>query len=346
MFTIQQIADFLGATIEGDATIVLSNLAKIEEAKQGDLCFLANLKYLHYLFNSQASAVIINRNLVLEQPVRPVLIRVDDAYAAFGQLLNWYQAQQKTSIETREVHPAAIVSETATLGENVSVGAGCYIGKDAVIGKNTVIYPQCFIGDKVILGENTIIYAGVKIYENCIVGSQCIIHSGVVIGADGFGFAPMPDGSYKKIAQTGNVLIENDVEIGANTCIDRATLGSTIIRKGVKLDNLIQIAHNVEIGAHTVIAAQTGVAGSTKIGKNCMIGGQVGFVGHIKIADGTQINAQSGIAKSVEQPGQALSGSPAFAYKDHLKASIAFKQLPSLVERLRQLENKLLDMEH
>jgi UDP-3-O-[3-hydroxymyristoyl] glucosamine N-acyltransferase len=337
-FTAQQLVHILQGKLEGDPDIAIHTLAKIEEAQEGALSFIANPKYEEFLYRTKASVVIVNENLEVMQPVSCTLIRVKDAYSGFALLLEKYSelANAKKGIEEPNyIHPSA------KLGEHIYVGAFVYIGANAVIGNHVQIHPGSFIGDNVIIKDNTIVHASVKIYHDCIVGNKVIIHAGTVIGSDGFGFAPQQDGSYKKIPQIGNVVIEDNVEIGANTTIDRATMGSTIIHSGVKLDNLIQIAHNVEIGANTAIAAQTGVSGSTKIGKNCVIGGQVGIVGHIQIADGTKINAQSGLSKSVTMPNSALAGSPAFDYKSSLKSQAIFRNLPDLEKRLKELEEMM-----
>ena len=342
-FTAQQIATLLQGKLEGDPTAKVSNVAKIEEAENGSLSFIANPKYEEYLYTSKASIIIINESLEILKPVSANLIRVKDAYSSFALLLEKYaeiiSGGTKTGIED-----PSYISATATIGKDVYIGAFSYIGENAVIGDDVKIYPGCYIGNNVVLGAKTKIYSGVKIYDECRLGDQVVIHSGTVIGGDGFGFAPLKDGGYKKIAQIGNVIIEDDVEIGANTTIDRATMGSTIIRKGVKLDNLIQVAHNVEIGDNTVIAAQTGISGSAKVGKNCVIGGQVGMVGHIQLADGTRINAQSGISKSVAAPYTVLNGSPAFDYKSSLKSQAIFRNLPELQQRLLRLEETVQEL--
>ena len=340
-FTANQISQLVGGTIVGNPQTIVTRFAKIEEATATDLSFIANPKYAHHLYTTQAGILLVNNSLPIEQVVSATLIKVPDAYSAIAQLLELYEAQQQTTHTSEEPH---FIHPTATIGTGVYVGAFVYVGEGAVIGNNAQLYPNTYIGKNVAIGNNTVIYPNVSIYANCIVGNNCIIHAGVVIGSDGFGFAPQADGSYKKIPQTGNVNIGNNVEIGANTCIDRATMGSTIIANGVKLDNLIQVAHNAEIDEHTVIAAQTGVSGSTKIGKYCLIGGQVGFVGHISIADGTKINAQSGIAKAIKTPNEAWSGSPAFNYNDNMRANIVFKQLPQMEKRIRELEKIISEM--
>lgn len=336
-FTVQQIADIISAKIEGDNTKVVKGFAKIEEGKEFDLCFLANAKYEHYVYTTQASVIIISDTFELKQPISAVLLRVADAYTAFTKLLTFYN-DLTAQTKLKGIEQPSFIHEQAEVHKTAYIAAFAYISAHAKVGENTAIHAQVFLGEHVKVGKNCILYAGVKIYKDCVIGDNCIIHANTVIGADGFGFAPTENGSYKKIPQTGNVVIENDVEIGANSAIDRAVIGSTTIRQGVKLDNLIQIAHNVEIGENTVIAAQTGVAGSTKIGKQCMIGGQVGIVGHIKIADNTKIQAQSGIAKPITEENTAWYGSPAFNYGDFVKSYVEFKNLPNLSKRISEIE--------
>lgn len=339
-FSALQIAAHIGGKIEGDPEAKVSGVAKIEEAAEGQLSFIANPKYQEYLYKTHATILIINEDLLLTNSVSPTLIRVKDAYSAFASLLSLYNEMMSQG-RKKGIEQPAFVATTAHLGQDVYVGAFSYIGENVSLGDNVQIYPGCYVGDNVTIGNNTKIYAGVKLYDNSKIGARVIIHSGSVIGADGFGFAPEADGSYKKIPQIGTVVIEDDVEIGANTTVDKATMGATIIRNGVKLDNLIQIAHNTEIGSHTVIAAQTGVSGSTKVGKGCLIGGQVGIVGHIHIADGTKVNAKSGISKSVEQPDTAINGSPAFDYRSSLKSQAVYRNLPELQQRITHLEEEL-----
>lgn len=336
-FTAQQIAALISGVVEGNPDIAVNKVGKIEEAGDGALSFIANPKYEEYIYTSNASVIIINDSFIPAQPVKPTLIRVKDAYSSFALLLEKYAEIMAMTGKTGIEQPSYI-SSSAKIGKNVYIGAFSYIGDNVVIGDNVQIYPGCYVGDNAIINNNAKIYAGVKIYDSCVIGNRVIIHSGTIIGSDGFGFAPQADGSYKKIPQIGNVIIEDDVEIGSNTTIDRATMGSTIIRKGVKLDNLIQVAHNVEIGENTVIAAQAGISGSTKIGKNCIVGGQAGIVGHIKIADGTRINAQSGLSKSINTPGSAVTGSPAFEYKSSLKSQAIFRNLPEMQQKLQKLE--------
>ena len=337
-FSAIQIATFLSGTIEGNPDVKVYNVAKIEEGTPGMLSFLANPKYSQYLYTTQSSIVLINNDFELQGDVSATLIRVPDAYAAFAQLLGLYQQfmQAKSGVSS-----LSFVSKDASYGEDVYIGEFAFIGERAKIGNRVKIYPQVYIGDDVVIGDDTVIYAGAKLYSQSVVGKSCVLHSGCVIGADGFGFAPQEDGSYKKIPQIGNVILGDNVEIGANTCIDCATMGSTRIHDGVKLDNLIQIAHNVELGKNTAIAAQTGVSGSTKIGNNCIIAGQVGFVGHIHIADNTKIGAQSGILGSIKKEGEEVMGSPAINLKDYLRMSVYTKNIEKLVKRVEQLEKQL-----
>jgi len=334
-FSAQQIAAITNGKIEGDPNASVNSFGKIEEAKQGELAFLANPKYEDHLYVTQASIIIINEAQQLKQPLNATLIRVPDAYTAFATLLSAYQqmmTQQLTGIQQ-----PSYISKTAKTGENIFIGAFAYLGENVSIGNGSKIFPQVFLGDNVKLGSNSIIHPGVKIYKDCVIGNHVTIHAGSVIGSDGFGFAPQPDGSFKKVPQMGNVVIEDNVEIGANTTIDRATIGSTIIKAGVKLDNLVQIAHNVEVGNNSVIAAQTGVSGSTKLGKSVMVGGQVGIVGHILIGDGAKINAQSGVSKSIEA-GKAVTGSPAHDYTAALRSQAISRNLPELEKRIKELE--------
>jgi UDP-3-O-[3-hydroxymyristoyl] glucosamine N-acyltransferase len=337
-FTAQMIASFLKGEIIGDPNIEVSDISKIEEGKPGTLSFLSNPKYNKFLYTTNASIVLVNKDLTLEAPVNTTLIKVDNAYQSIAMLLDLYvqSKPQKTGIETQ-----SFISTSANLGENTYVGAFAYIDNNAVIGANTKIYPQVFIGENVKIGTNTIIYPGVKIYEGCIIGSDCIIHAGAVIGADGFGFAPNSENNYKKIPQIGNVIIEDYVEIGANTTIDRATMGSTIIRKGVKLDNQIQVAHNVEIGENTVMAAQVGISGSAKIGKNCMFGGQTGIAGHLTIADNNKFGAKSGINSSIDKNNQELIGAPVMDVKNFFKSSVLFQKLPDIYKQINEMERKI-----
>ncbi len=334
-FSASQIAAIINGTIEGNPYATVDNFGKIEEATSGQLAFLANPKYEEHLYTTRASVIIINASQELKQAIDATLIRVPDAYSAFATLLATYQQlqnQQLTGIEQ-----PSFIHATATVGENVFVGAFAYIGKNASIGNGVKIFPQVFIGDNVVIGDGTIVMPGVKIYHDCKLGKNITVHASTVIGSDGFGFAPQPDGSFKKVPQIGNVVIEDGVEIGSNTSIDRATIGSTIIRTGAKIDNLVQIAHNVEVGSNTVIAAQSGISGSTKLGKGVMIGGQAGIVGHLQIGDGARVNAQSGVSKSIE-PGKAVTGSPAFDYTSALRSQAAARKLPEMEKRLKELE--------
>ena len=337
-FSAIQIATFLSGTVEGDPEVKVYNVAKIEEGAPGMLSFLANPKYSQYLYTTKSSIVLINNDFELQDKVSATLIRVPDAYAAFAQLLGLYQQfmQSKSGVSS-----LSFISKDASYGDDVYIGEFAFVGERAKIGNRVKIYPQVYIGDDVVIGDDTVIYAGAKLYAQTVVGNSCILHSGCVIGADGFGFAPQEDGSYNKIPQIGNVVLGNNVEIGANTCIDCATMGSTKIQDGVKLDNLIQIAHNVEVGKNTAVAAQTGVSGSTKIGANCVIAGQVGMVGHIHIADRTKIGAQSGILGNVKKEGEELMGSPAMNLRDYLRMSVYTKNIEKLVKRVEDLEKKL-----
>ncbi len=337
-FTAQQIADALQGTVDGNANVTVSDLSKIEEGKTGSLSFLANPAYEKYIYETHASIVIVNRDFKPEKKVPATLIRVKDAYMAFAQLLDLYQQSKP---QKSGVSPKAYIADTAKVGNNVYIGEFAVIGENTVIGDNCKVYPNTTIGDNVKVGNNTTFFAGVKIYDDCIIGNECTLHAGVVIGSDGFGFAPQQDADFKKVPQIGNVVLEDRVEIGANTVIDRATMGSTIIQRGVKLDNLIQIAHNVVIGENTVIAAQTGIAGSTKIGKNCMFGGQVGIIGHLTIADEVKIAAQSGVGKSITEQGAIVEGSPAFNAREFQKSYIYYRKLDSLVKRINDLEHQI-----
>jgi UDP-3-O-[3-hydroxymyristoyl] glucosamine N-acyltransferase len=336
-FTANQIAGILEGSVEGNGDVTVSKLAKIEEGTEGSLTFLANPKYKHYIYTTKASITIVDQEFVLESPIKTTLIRVEDAYKAFSKLLEYYNQvkMNKTGIEQ-----PVFISESASYGDNIYIGAFAYIGENVKIGNQVKIYPNVYIGDNVFLGDNVTVFAGAKIYSESVIGNNSVIHSGAIIGADGFGFSPNEKGEFTKVPQIGNVIIEENVDIGAGTTIDRATLGSTIIRKGVKLDNQIQIAHNVEIGKNTVIAAQTGIAGSTKIGENCMIGGQVGIVGHISIGNNVRIQAQSGIGRNVKD-NEVLQGSPALNYGDYNKSYVHFKNLPKIVERFNTFEKKL-----
>ncbi len=334
-FTANQIATLLGGFVEGNPDIVVNQLSKIEEGSDGCLSFLANPKYEQYIYETKASAVIVNEDLQLTRPVQTSLIRVKDAYSAFSELLKIYH-QLKNEKTGRE--EPCFVHETAEIGDNIYLGAFAYLGKDVKIGNNVKIYPQVYIGDNVVVGDDSILYPGVKVYYDSKIGRGVIVHSGAVIGSDGFGFAPQKDGTYSKVPQIGNVILEDFVEVGANTIIDRATMGSTIIRQGVKLDNLIQIAHNVEIGKNTVVAAQTGISGSTKVGENVILGGQVGVVGHIHIASGSQVQAQSGINRSIVEENKKWGGSPALPFNSSMRSQVYYAKLPQLEKRIADLE--------
>lgn len=335
MLSAQDIAQFTGGKIVGDAAASITNIAKIEEAKQGDLAFVGNVKYEHYVYETKASIVFVGIGFEPKQKVKATLVKTVSPYLSFCQVLDKYF--------NPNVHPSGIenpsfISEGIEVDKDSYIGAFVYIAKNVTLGKGVKIYPNTFIGEGCMIGDNTVIYAGTKVMPACKIGKNCIIHSGTVIGSDGFGHAPMPDGSYAKIPQVGNVIIEDDVEIGSNCSIDRATMGSTIIRKGVKLDNLIQVAHNVEIGANTVIAAQTGISGSTKLGERCIIGGQVGFVGHITVANGTQIGAQSGIPKAIKEENLQFIGTPIMPLREAFKTQVLVRNLPKLNDRITQLE--------
>ncbi|MGK0126571.1 MAG: UDP-3-O-[3-hydroxymyristoyl] glucosamine N-acyltransferase [Candidatus Azotimanducaceae bacterium] len=336
-FTANQIAEILEGDIIGDPNTEVSTLSKIEEGEKGSLTFLSNTKYTHHIYSTNASVVIVNRTFVPEKEVKATLLKVDDAYTSFSKLLDFYNQMKlsKSGIEDPN-----FISKTAVLGNDLYIGAFSYVGDNVKIGNNVKIYPNSYIGENVTIGNNTVIFSGVKIYSDCIIGKNCIINSGVIIGADGFGFAPNKKGVYSKIPQIGNVIIEDNVDIGAATTIDRATIGSTIIGKGVKLDNQIQIAHNVEIGANTVIASQTGIAGSTKIGSGCQIGGQVGFAGHLVIGNNVKIQAQSGVGKNLKD-NEVVQGTYAFNYTDWNKSYIYFKKLPKLVATIDLLEKEI-----
>lgn len=336
-FTADQIAGILEGEIEGNPKTAVHKLSKIEEGEEGSLTFLANPKYTSYIYSTKASITIVNKDFVPDQPLATTLIKVADAYSAFSKLLEYYnQAKHhKVGIET-----PSFIAESATYGEGLYLGAFAYLGNNAKIGNNVKIYPNVYVGDNATIGDDVTLFAGAKICSESVIGNHCIIHAGAVIGSDGFGFAPDAQGTYRKVPQTGNVILEDCVDVGAGTTIDRATLGSTIIRKGVKLDNQIQVAHNVEIGENTAIAAQTGIAGSTKIGKSCLIGGQVGIVGHITIGDRVKIQAQSGIGRTVKDD-EVVQGSPALPYADYNKSYIHFKNLPKWVNKITTIAKKV-----
>ena len=337
-FTAQQIAEILNGEIVGNAEVEVNSLAKIEEGKKGDLCFLANEKYTHHIYTTKASIVIVNTSFISDTEITATLIKVEDAYSSFSKLLQLYNETQFNEVGLSE---KSDINKNCSISNNVYIGAFTSISEGVTIGENVKIYSNCYIGKNVIIGDNSIIYPNVSIYHNCKIGENNILHSGVVIGSDGFGFAPNSENNYNKISQIGNVITSDDVEIGANTTIDRATMGSTKIGKGVKLDNLIQIAHNVEIGDHTVIAAQVGIAGSSKIGKNCMIGGQTAVSGHLTIADEVKIAGQSGIAKSIKQVGEIVQGPIAFNIKEYQRSYIIFKKLPDLYKKINTINKQI-----
>jgi UDP-3-O-[3-hydroxymyristoyl] glucosamine N-acyltransferase len=337
-FTAKQISELLKGTVEGDENVIVNSFSKIEEGKSGSLSFLANPKYTNYIYETEASVVLVNSDFIAQKEIKATLIRVEDSYKSIAQLLEIYNSMTEKPIG---IEKNSFIHKKAKVGKNVYIGAFAYIGKGAVIGDNVQIYPSSYIGNNVEIGDNSIIYPGVKIYYNTIIGNECTIHSGSVIGADGFGFAPNGSDAFVKIAQIGNVVIEDNVELGALVTIDRATMGSTIIRKGVKLDNHNHVAHNVEIGQNTVIAAQSGIAGTAKIGENCMFGGQVGISPHVIIANGTKLSAQSGIANSVKKENSILMGSPAYNIREYHKSYVHFKNLDKIVKRLEELERKI-----
>jgi len=338
-FTAEQIAGILEGEVVGNPNAEVFRLSKIEEGEEGSLTFLANPKYINHIYTTKASVTIVNDSFVPESEITTTLIKVEDAYVSFSKLLEFYN---QVKLNKNGIEPQTFISEGVKYGENLYLGSFSYIGQNVVLGNNVKIYPNSFIGDNVVIGDNAFIFAGAKIYSETVIGNNCTIHSGVIIGADGFGFAPNDAGEYHKIPQIGNVIIEDNVDIGANTTIDRATLGSTIIRKGVKLDNQIQIAHNVEIGKNTVIAAQTGVAGSTKIGENCMIGGQVGIAGHLTIGNNVRLQAQSGVARNIKDD-EILQGSPTFGYSDFSKSYVHFKNLPKIVAEVEELKKQIIN---
>ncbi len=333
-FTAEQIAGILEGEVIGNPNVEVYKLSKIEEGIEGSLTFLANPKYVNYIYSTMATIVIVNKNFEPEQEVKATLIKVEDAYNAFSKLLEYYN---QVKLMKSGIEQPSMISEGVQYGDGLYLGSFCYLGQNVKIGNNVKIYPNSFIGDNVVIGNNCVFFAGVRIYSETEIGNNVTIHSGTIIGSDGFGFAPQDDGTYVKVPQIGNVIIEDNVEVGSCSTVDRATLGSTIIRKGAKLDNQIQIAHNVEVGENTVIAAQTGIAGSTKIGKNCMIGGQVGIAGHLIIGDNIKIQAQSGIGKSLKD-GEVVQGSPAFNYGDFAKSFVHFKNLPKIIKDIEELK--------
>jgi UDP-3-O-[3-hydroxymyristoyl] glucosamine N-acyltransferase len=336
-FTAEQIAGILEGEVIGNPNAEVFKLSKIEEGTIGSLTFLSNPKYQNFIYSTEASVTIVNKTFEPEQAISTTLIKVEDAYQAFSKLLEHYN---QVKLMKSGIEQPCVLSENVTYGTDLYLGSFCYVGKNVKIGNNVKIYPNTFIGDNVVIGDNCVFFAGVRVYSETEIGNNCVIHSGTIVGSDGFGFAPHEDGTYSKIPQIGNVILEDDVEVGSCTTIDRATMGSTIIRKGVKLDNQIQIAHNVEIGENTVIASQTGIAGSTKIGKNCLIGGQVGIVGHITIGNNVRIQAQSGIGKSIGD-GEVVQGTPAFNYGDFSKSYVHFRNLPKIVSDIDDLKKKI-----
>jgi len=338
-FTAEQIAGILEGEVVGNPNAEVSRLSKIEEGEEGSLTFLANPKYINYIYTTKASVTIVNDSFIPEAEITTTLIKVEDAYGSFSKLLEFYN---QVKLNKNGIEAQSFITEGTKYGENLYLGSFSYIGQNVILGDNVKIYPNSFIGDNVVIGNNVYIFAGAKIYSETIIGNNCTIHSGTIIGADGFGFVPNEEGIYSKVPQIGNVIIEDNVDIGANTTIDRATLGSTIIRKGVKLDNQIQIAHNVEIGKNTVIAAQTGVAGSTKIGENCMIGGQVGIAGHLVIGNNVRLQAQSGVARNIKDD-EILQGSPSLGYSDFNKSYVHFKNLPKIVAELEELKKQIIN---
>jgi UDP-3-O-[3-hydroxymyristoyl] glucosamine N-acyltransferase len=340
-FSAQQIAQILNGTVEGNESVLVNNVSKIEEGAPGTLTFLANPVYTNFIYTTDASIVLVNKTLQLDKPVKPTctLIKVDNAYESFAKLLEIYVQVKgtKTGIEQ-----PSFISTNAQIGTDCYVGAFAYIGQHVKIGNGVKIYPHTYIGDNSVIGDNTVLFSGVKVYHECIIGKNCIVHANTVIGSDGFGFAPNSGGqTFTKVPQLGNVVIEDNVEVGSNTSIDRATLGSTILHKGVKLDNLVQIAHNAVVGENTVIAGLTGVAGSSKVGKNCMIGAQVGVAGHLKIADGVKIAGQSGIGANIDREGEIVQGSPAFSIGDYKRSYVLFRSLPKLNEKINELAKKI-----
>lgn len=342
-FLASQIAALLNGTVEGNPNTEVWNVAKIEEGAPGMLSFLANPKYIPYIYETQSSVVIVNKDFVADKPIAVTLIRVDDAYASFAKLLAFYD---QMSQDKKGVSSLAFVSSTAKCGDNLYLGEFAFVGENVTIGNNVKLYPQVYVGDGCVIGDNTVLYPGVRLYRNTVVGQRCIIHAGAVIGADGFGFVPQEDGHYEKIPQVGNVMIDDDVEIGANTTIDRSTMGSTHVHKGVKLDNLIHLAHNVEVGENSALAAQVGVSGSTHLGKNCVVGGQSGFVGHLHIADGSKFGGQCGIMGSIKEPNQEFMGTPIQPLRQYLKSNARFRHIDEMARKLEELEKELDELKN
>lgn len=341
-FKVKEVAAYLKGEVVGNGDAKISDVSKIEEGKPGTLSFLSNPKYENYIYNTRATAVIVNKKFQPRKDISASLIKVDDAYQAFASLLDMYM-QAKANLK-KGVEQPSFIDDSANVDSDIYIGAFAYVGKNVKIGKNVKLFPHTYIGDNVTIGDDSVFYAGSKVYDDTVIGNRCIVHAGAVLGSDGFGFAPQEDNTYKKIPQIGNVIIEDDVEIGANSTIDCGTMGSTIIRKGAKIDNLVQIAHNCEIGENTVIAAQTGLAGTTKVGKNCRFGGQVGLAGHLTIGDNVNIGAQSGVSKSVKD-NETILLSPAFNIKDAIKSSIVFKNLPTLQKEVAQLQKDIKSLQ-
>ena len=337
-FTAAAIAEFLKGSVEGDPNASVSDISKIEEGKPGTLSFLANPKYEKYIYETQSSIVIVNADFKPQKKINSTLVRVKNAYESFAALLRLYGESKPRK---KGISKQAAIADSASLGNELYIGEFAVVSENASIGNGVQLYPQVYVGDHVKIGEGTILHPGVKVYEGCEIGAHCVVHAGVIIGADGFGFAPNQENNYEKVPQVGKVIIEDHVEVGANTTIDRATMGATILRKGVKLDNLIMIAHNVEVGENTVIAAQSGISGSTKVGRNCMFGGQVGLIGHIKIASGVKIAAQSGITKDIKEEGIVIQGSPAFEFGPYQRSYLLFRNLPRIKEQIDNLERKV-----
>ncbi|MBL0310900.1 MAG: UDP-3-O-(3-hydroxymyristoyl)glucosamine N-acyltransferase [Bacteroidetes bacterium] len=340
--TAKELAVLLNAKLEGNPDTMVSKLSKIEEADKDSFCFLANSKYYHYAQTATAGILLCDEKLEYNQRNISAVLRVAEPYIAFQKLMELY-ATMNGSSNNKGIEEQSHIGKDSVAGEGLYLGSFSYIGNQVKVGKNVQIYPNCFIGDHCEIGDNTILYANVSVYRDCKIGNDCILHSGCVVGADGFGFAPQEDGSYKKIPQTGNVVIGNRVEIGANTCIDRAVIGSTVIGDGVKLDNLIQIAHNVELGENTAIASLVGVSGSSKLGKNVLVGGQAGITGHLTIADGVKIQAQAAVIHDIKDKGKGVSGTPAIDAREHYRIIASMKQLPDLIKRVKELEKKLLE---
>ena len=337
-FTAAIIAEFLKGEVEGNPEASVNDISKIEEGKPGTLSFLANPKYEKYIYDTQSSIVIVNADFKAQKEIPATLVRVKNAYESFAALLRLYEQSKPGK---SGISKTAAISDSASLGKNLYVGEFTVVSQNASVGDGAQLYPQVYVGDNVKIGEGSILHPGVKVYEGCEIGSHCVIHAGAIIGADGFGFAPNQDNNYEKVPQVGKVIIEDHVEIGANTTVDRATMGATILRKGVKLDNLIMIGHNVEVGENTVIAGQSGISGSTKVGKNCMFGGQVGLIGHITIASGVKIAAQSGITKDIKQEGIVVQGSPAFDFGPYQRSYLLFRNLPKIRDQIIELERKV-----